>query len=204
MEVSRTASLWMPRRVVTWKLLRPGRRCGKYAGFSARLYCNAVGSRMLKRWLHMPVRDTRVLLSASKLLAHCRISPPSCSRYASGRRPGTYSGASGFTNCSSRDLARMRHAFQQLPELRAQWKVSIAPRYKHCVRRWASLPTARPAGASNHRHAAGAGTRRGVIATGYNEELDEWRALADARPIIWSVWKSASVNVLAWTPESRL
>lgn len=41
--VSRTASLWMPRRVVTWKLLRTWRRCGKYAGFSARLHCNADG-----------------------------------------------------------------------------------------------------------------------------------------------------------------
>ena len=41
-----------------------------------------MGSRMLKRWLHMPVRDTPACcLSASKLLAHCRISPPSCSRY---------------------------------------------------------------------------------------------------------------------------
>ncbi len=40
--VSRTASLWMPRRVVT-EITQNGRRCGKYAGFSARLHCNADG-----------------------------------------------------------------------------------------------------------------------------------------------------------------
>ncbi len=199
MERDRTASLWMPRRVVIWKSPRTCGWCGKYAGFCARLHRHADGSRMLKRWLHMPVRDTRVLLDASKLLAHCRISPPGYSRYCAGRRPGTYSGTSGFTNCSPTDLARMRHAFQQLPELRAQLELSIVHRYRRYVRRWASLPSSRSAGASNHRHTAGAGTRRWVIASGYNEELDEWRALADGAPIIWSVWKSASVNVPAWT-----
>ncbi len=75
-----------------------------------------MGSRMLKRWLHMPVRDTACCLSASKLLAHCRISPPSSAGTASGGRPGTYSGASGVATARPRDLARMRHAFQQLPE----------------------------------------------------------------------------------------
>jgi DNA mismatch repair protein MutS len=39
--------------------------------------------------------------------------------------------------------------------------------------------TARTAGARGDRRAAGAGRDGGVIAPGYNEELDEWRALAD-------------------------
>lgn len=41
--VSRTASLWMPRRVVIWKSPRTWRWCGKYAGFCARLHRHADG-----------------------------------------------------------------------------------------------------------------------------------------------------------------
>ena len=41
--VSRTASLWMPRRVVTWKLLRTWPAVRKIRCFSARLHCNADG-----------------------------------------------------------------------------------------------------------------------------------------------------------------
>ncbi len=60
-----------------------------------------MGSRMLKRWLHMPVRDTRVLLERQQTIGalqdfHRRVAAGT----ASGRRPGTYSGTSGFTNCS--------------------------------------------------------------------------------------------------------
>ncbi len=60
-----------------------------------------MGSRMLKRWLHMPVRDTRVLLERQQTIGalqgfHRRATAGT----ASGRRLGTYSGTSGFTNCS--------------------------------------------------------------------------------------------------------
>ncbi len=93
----------------------------------------------------------------------------------------------------------MRHAFQQLPELRAQLENVDALRYRRYVKKWASLPSCAICGAGNHRHTASAGTRRWCYRTGYNEELDEWRALADGATDYWSVWKSASVNVLAWT-----
>jgi DNA mismatch repair protein MutS len=40
-----------------------------------------MGSRMLKRWLHMPVRDTKTFWNVSRPLAHCRKTPANCSQY---------------------------------------------------------------------------------------------------------------------------
>jgi DNA mismatch repair protein MutS len=39
-----------------------------------------MGSRMLKRWLHMPIRDTDTLVCRQQTIAACRIAIPSCSR----------------------------------------------------------------------------------------------------------------------------
>ena len=99
-----------------------------------------------------------------------------------------------------RDLARMRHAFQQLPELRAQLEnVDSAPvqALREKMGEFAELRDLLERAIIDTPPVLV--RDGGVIASGYNEELDEWRALLTARPIIWSVWKSASVNVPAWT-----
>ncbi len=78
-----------------------------------------MGSRMLKRWLHMPVRDTDTLVVVSRPLP--RWDPtPNCSLC---RVRWAILGVFWLAwHCARRGLAtlRMRHAFQQLPELRAQ------------------------------------------------------------------------------------
>ncbi|STF41044.1 DNA mismatch repair protein MutS [Escherichia coli] len=66
-----------------------------------------------------------------------------------------------------RDLARMRHAFQQLPELRALLEnVDSAPVQALREKNGRVCRAARSAGASNHRHTASAGTRRWCYRTG--------------------------------------
>ncbi|MFP1528309.1 hypothetical protein ACLB1R_19465 [Escherichia coli] len=140
-----------------------------------------MGSRMLKRWLHMPVRDTRVLLERQQTLwriagFHRRATAGT----ASGRRPGTYSGTSGFTNCSPTRSDRMRHAFQQLPELRAQLETVDSAPVQALREKMGEFAELRDLLERAIIDTPPVLVRDGgVIASGYNEELDEWRALAD-------------------------
>lgn len=80
-----------------------------------------MGSRMLKRWLHMPVRDTDTLVCRQQTIAALQ------DRYTELqpvlRQVGDLErilARLALRTARPRDLARMRHAFQQLPELRAQ------------------------------------------------------------------------------------
>ncbi|XNM79372.1 hypothetical protein ACLK1U_15455 [Escherichia coli] len=158
-----------------------------------------MGSRMLKRWLHMPVRDTRVLLERSKLLAHCRISPPSCSRYCvrsatwnvfwhvasncsptrSGpyapRFPATAGAACAVKTVDSAPVQALRAKMGEFAELRDLLERAIIDTPQVLVR------------------------DGGVIASGYNEELDEWRALADGATGSLERLEVRDVNVPAWT-----
>ncbi|XPE62780.1 hypothetical protein ACNKHU_16530 [Shigella flexneri] len=159
-----------------------------------------MGSRMLKRWLHMPVRDTRVLLERQQTIGAlqdftaelqpvlrqvgdlerilARLALPTARPrdwpYAP-RFPATAGAACAVRNCHSAPVQALREKMGELAELRNLLERAIIDTPPVLVR------------------------DGGVIASGYNEELDEWRAWLTARPIIWSVWKSASVNVPAWT-----
>ena len=81
-----------------------------------------MGSRMLKRWLHMPIRDTATLVCRQQTIAALQ------DRYATELQPslrqvGDLERIWPVWRCAParpRDLARMRHAFQQPLELRAQ------------------------------------------------------------------------------------
>ena len=100
-----------------------------------------------------------------------------------------------------RDLARMRHAFQQLPELRAQLEtVDSAPvqALREKMGEFAEL--------RDLLERAIIDTPPVLVRDGgrYRDRAitKSWMSGArwlTARPIIWSVWKSASVNVPAWT-----
>jgi DNA mismatch repair protein MutS len=79
-----------------------------------------MGSRMLKRWLHMPIRDTETLVCRQQTIAALQ------DRYTELqpvlRQVGDLErilARLALRTARPRDLARMRHAFQQLPELRA-------------------------------------------------------------------------------------
>ncbi len=120
-----------------------------------------MGSRMLKRWLHMPVRDTRVLLERQQTIGALQDFTAELQPVL--RQVGDTErilARLALRTARPRDLARMRHAFQQLPELRAQLEnVDSAP--VQALREDGRVcRAARSAGASNHRHTTGAGTRR--------------------------------------------
>jgi DNA mismatch repair protein MutS len=139
-----------------------------------------MGSRMLKRWLHMPIRDTATLVCRQQTIARCRIAIPSCSRCCA--RWAIWNVFWRVWRCAprARDLARMRHAFQQLPELRAQLSdVDSAPvqKLRETMGEFTELRELLERAIID---APPVLVRDGgVIAPGYNEELDEWRALAD-------------------------
>ena len=79
-----------------------------------------------------------------------------------------------------RDLARMRHAFQQLPELRAQLETVDSAPVQALREKMGEFAELRDLLERAIIDTPPVLVRDGgVIASGYNEELDEWRALAD-------------------------
>jgi DNA mismatch repair protein MutS len=140
-----------------------------------------MGSRMLKRWLHMPIRDTATLVCRQQTIAALQ------DRYTELqpvlRQVGDLErilARLALRTARPRDLARMRHAFQQLPELRAQLSdVDSAPvqKLRETMGEFTELRELLERAIID---APPVLVRDGgVIAPGYNEELDEWRALAD-------------------------
>ncbi|EFI7657045.1 DNA mismatch repair protein MutS [Escherichia coli] len=80
----------------------------------------------------------------------------------------------------TRDLARMRHAFQQLPELRAQLETVDSAPVQALREKMGEFAELRDLLERAIIDTPPVLVRDGgVIASGYNEELDEWRALAD-------------------------
>ena len=140
-----------------------------------------MGSRMLKRWLHMPVRDTAVLAGRQQTIGALQ------DRYSELqpvlRQVGDLErilARLALRTARPRDLARMRHAFQQLPELRAQLAdVDCAPvqALRDTMGEFSELRELLERAVIETPPVLV--RDGGVIAPGYNEELDEWRALAD-------------------------
>ncbi|MDU5728722.1 MAG: DNA mismatch repair protein MutS [Citrobacter freundii] len=124
-----------------------------------------MGSRMLKRWLHMPIRDTKVLIERQQTIGALQDATSELQPVL--RQVGDLErilARLALRTARPRDLARMRHAFQQLPELRAQLEsVDSAPvqMLREKMGEFAELREL---------------LERAVVE---NEELDEWRALAD-------------------------
>lgn len=140
-----------------------------------------MGSRMLKRWLHMPVRDTRVLLERQQAIGALQDFTAELQPVL--RQVGDLErilARLALRTARPRDLARMRHAFQQLPELRAQLEnVDCAPvqALREKMGEFAELRDLLERAIIDTPPVLV--RDGGVIASGYNEELDEWRALAD-------------------------
>ncbi|EPF1955758.1 DNA mismatch repair protein MutS [Klebsiella aerogenes] len=140
-----------------------------------------MGSRMLKRWLHMPVRDTAVLVERQQTIGALQ------ERYTELqpvlRQVGDLErilARLALRTARPRDLARMRHAFQQLPllrELLADVDCQPVQQLREKMGEFAELRELLERAIID---APPVLVRDGgVIAPGYNEELDEWRALAD-------------------------
>lgn len=140
-----------------------------------------MGSRMLKRWLHMPLRDVKVLTRRQQTIA--ALQDYSADLQPVLRQVGDLErilARLALRTARPRDLARMRTAFQQLPELN-QRLASIDVEHIQALRQQigefselrelleAAIIEAPPVLVRDG----------GVIAPGYNAGLDEWRALAD-------------------------
>lgn len=141
----------------------------------------AMGSRMLKRWLHSPLRNVAVLTQRQQAIS--ALQNYSADIQPTLRQVGDLErilARLALRTARPRDLARMRYAFQQLPLLDTV------------------LTEIKPASVQALRQQMGEFTELrelleraiieappvlirdgGVIAPGYHEELDEWRALAD-------------------------
>ncbi|MER3385050.1 DNA mismatch repair protein MutS [Pectobacterium aroidearum] len=141
----------------------------------------AMGSRMLKRWIHMPSRDIDALQQRQQAISALQDITPDLQPYL--RQVGDLErilARLALRTARPRDLARMRHAFQQFPDIREQ----LAPLDIDSVRRLVSLigqfDELRDLLERAVVEAPPVLVRDGgVIAPGYNAELDEWRALAD-------------------------
>ena len=140
-----------------------------------------MGSRMLKRWLHMPVRDTSVLRHRQQAIA-------ALMEYSTEIQPVLRQVGDlerilarlALRTARPRELARMRHAFQQLPTLNTLL-AEIDAEYVQTLReQMGDFAELRDLLERAIIEAPPVLVRDGgVIAPGYHEELDEWRALAD-------------------------
>ncbi|EOC0058860.1 DNA mismatch repair protein MutS [Cronobacter turicensis] len=140
-----------------------------------------MGSRMLKRWLHMPVRDAGVLRHRQQAIA-------ALMEYSTDIQPVLRQVGDlerilarlALRTARPRDLARMRHAFQQLPTLNTLL-TDIDAGYVQTLReQMGEFTELRDLLERAIIEAPPVLVRDGgVIAPGYHVELDEWRALAD-------------------------
>ncbi|PVZ85673.1 DNA mismatch repair protein MutS [Serratia sp. S1B] len=140
-----------------------------------------MGSRMLKRWLHMPTRDSAVLHQRQQAIAALQ------DLYTDLQQPLRQVGDQerilarlALRTARPRDLARMRHAFQQLPTIRALLDNSSAPYVQQLLSQVGQFDELQALLERAIVDTPPVLVRDGgVIAPGYNTELDEWRALAD-------------------------
>ena len=140
-----------------------------------------MGSRMLKRWIHMPTRDFAMLNHRQQAVGSLQEISQDIQPVL--RQVGDLErilARLALRTARPRDLARMRHALQQLPELRAllqpieithiQSLISQAGEFDELIALLERAVIESPPVLVRDG---------GVIAPGYNAELDEWRALAD-------------------------
>jgi len=140
-----------------------------------------MGSRMLKRWLHMPLRDVATITRRQESIAELQSLSEELQPVL--RQVGDLErilARLALRTARPRDLARMRHAFQQLPELNTQLAGVAAPHLNVLRDRMGDFSELRELLESAIIESPPVLVRDGgVIAPGYNAELDEWRALAD-------------------------
>ncbi|HEY0211221.1 DNA mismatch repair protein MutS [Acerihabitans sp.] len=141
----------------------------------------AMGSRMLKRWLHMPTRDTAVLTHRQQAISS--LQEPVAELQPLLRQVGDLErvlARLALRSARPRDLARMRHAFQQFPAIHALLARQPTEHIRGLLAQVGLFDELRTLLERAVVDAPPVLVRDGgVIAPGYHEELDEWRALAD-------------------------
>lgn len=139
-----------------------------------------MGSRMLKRWLHMPTRDITTLThrqqSIRALQDHVAELQPLLRQVGDLER---VLARLALRSARPRDLVRMRHAFTQLPAIQALLCGQSEPYLPQLLDRVGEFETLRDLLARAIIEAPPVLVRDGgIIAPGYHAELDEWRDLA--------------------------
>lgn len=143
----------------------------------------AMGSRMLKRWLHQPMRDIDTLNQRLDAITELKEQATYSELHPVLKQIGDIErilARLALRSARPRDMARLRFAMQQLPEL-AETMGSMANPYLVKLAQFAApmdevCDLLERAIKENPPVVIRDG---GVIASGYSEELDEWRKLAD-------------------------
>ncbi|WP_434802162.1 DNA mismatch repair protein MutS [Grimontia kaedaensis] len=142
-----------------------------------------MGSRLLKRWLHQPMRDFKIVNRRLDAITALKDTGLYVDLASSLRPIGDMErilGRLAIRSARPRDMARLRGALQQLPEIEnlldevqdeaiAPLKQASAPIPELAELLERAVVEAPPVVIRDG----------GVIAPGYNAELDEWRDLAD-------------------------
>ncbi|WP_374053685.1 DNA mismatch repair protein MutS [Xenorhabdus taiwanensis] len=140
-----------------------------------------MGSRMLKRWLHAPTRNKGVLENRHQAISALQEIGYELRPFL--RQVGDLErvlARLALRSARPRDLARIRHAFQQLPDIHQILASSDAPYIQALQQRVGHFDELQTLLENAIVETPPVLVRDGgVIATGYNAELDEWRALAD-------------------------
>ncbi|MBD1227610.1 DNA mismatch repair protein MutS [Xenorhabdus griffiniae] len=140
-----------------------------------------MGSRMLKRWLHAPTRNKDVLENRHQAISALQEIGYELQPFL--RQVGDLErvlARLALRSARPRDLARMRHAFQQLPDIHQILTSSDAPYIQALQQRVGHFDELQALLENAVVETPPVLVRDGgVIATGYNAELDEWRVLAD-------------------------
>ncbi|MFP9229864.1 DNA mismatch repair protein MutS [Pectobacterium cacticida] len=141
----------------------------------------AMGSRMLKRWIHMPSRDIEVLKQRQQAISALQDIVPTLQ--PSLRQVGDLErilARLALRTARPRDLARMRHAFQQFPDIHEQLSSLDSDAVRRLVSLIGQFDELRDLLERAIVETPPVLVRDGgVIAPGYHAELDEWRSLAD-------------------------
>ncbi|MGI2788637.1 DNA mismatch repair protein MutS [Vibrio fluvialis] len=147
-------------------------------------YCaTAMGSRMLKRWLHQPMRSLETLNQRLDAIGEIKQHGLFTELHPVLKQIGDIErilARLALRSARPRDLARLRNALQQLPELADVLTILTQPylgKLRHDAQPMDSLcELLEQAIKENPPVVIRDG---GVIADGYNAELDEWRDLAN-------------------------
>ncbi|MBG6031273.1 DNA mismatch repair protein MutS [Proteus hauseri] len=140
-----------------------------------------MGSRMLKRWIHSPLRQREQLIKRQDAIS--ALQPLYFELQPFLRQVGDLErvlARLALRSARPRDLSRMRHAFQQYHDIHQVLEQADMPYIKELQKRISQFDEL----CELLEHAIVETPPvlvrdGGVIASGYNAELDEWRALAD-------------------------
>lgn len=142
-----------------------------------------MGSRMLKRWIHQPMRDNATLNQRLDAITELKETALYGELHAVLKQIGDIErilARLALRSARPRDLARLRHAMQQLPELHSVMSELKQPHLTelrtHAEPMDGLCDLLERAIKENPPVVIRDG---GVIADGYSAELDEWRDLAN-------------------------